>query len=256
MNFCVKNLSSKIEEKPFLKNINFSITKPGILLILGNNGQGKTTLLKTLMHHFSTQIISGEISLNNEQITNLNTYELSKKGILYIPQNSVEFNSIQTLSFLKNINDNNHKIPFSSLYTKIKEFLKKYSLSEELLTRNLNEGFSGGQKKKMELLQASIINPDILLIDEIDSGVDYESIKKIAKYINEVKKEKIIILISHNANFLKLIKPENVVIIEEGKIIKKGKYSLINEFQKSGINKFVKSRKKVVDSVCYLNKKK
>ncbi|MDR2653880.1 MAG: Fe-S cluster assembly ATPase SufC [Mycoplasmataceae bacterium] len=255
MKFNIKNLNVNLDEKPFLKNISLSISKPEIILLMGNNGQGKTTLLKTIMNHYSTKIVSGEIKFNNTEISSLNTYEIAKQGILYIPQTPLEFDSIQTMSFLKNINEVNKKLSFSELYSHIKNFMLKYDLPEELLTRFLNNDFSGGQKKKMELLQASIIDPELYLIDEIDSGVDFDSLKKIAQYINSLKKKKIFIIVSHNYEFIKLIKPQQIIIIDKGKIIKKGGYALINKVKKEGINSFLKSNIKTKDNVCFFIEK-
>ncbi|MDR3249928.1 MAG: ATP-binding cassette domain-containing protein [Mycoplasmataceae bacterium] len=253
MKFEIKNLQVKINNKIMLDQISFSLKTGDVLLVSGNNGSGKTTLLKTIMKHFSIAISKGNIILNSVILNKLNTKDIAKLGIFYLPQNSIELQGIQTLNFLRIINDNNKKIPFPQLYKSIDNFSTKFNLNNELLLRSLNVGFSGGQKKKIELLQSQIFDAQMLLIDEIDSGVDHDSINKIIEYINRIKKDKIIIIVSHNFSFIKKINPNKVILINQGKIIKIGDNELVNEIETKGVNFFIKNIKKKY--ICKLIKK-
>jgi Fe-S cluster assembly ATP-binding protein len=252
MNFLVKNLKTRIGKKSILKDINFSLKSGDVLAIIGSNGSGKTTLFKSIMKHFSLNV-TGSIIANKTELIKKDTYEISKHGIFYIPQNSLELEGMQTLNFFRVINTNNHKKEFSELYKNINSLFDRFNLPQELLTRDLNVNFSGGQKKKIELIQSAIFNGKILLIDEIDSGVDQESIKEIASYINEIKSKSIILIISHNNYFLNLINPNKVMIINDGGVVKNGNSTLLKTIEKKGYKQFIKSDKKV-NATCLTKK--
>ncbi|MDR2636438.1 MAG: ATP-binding cassette domain-containing protein [Mycoplasmataceae bacterium] len=249
MKFSVKKLNSFIGNKQILNNISFSLKTGDVLAVMGTNGGGKTTLLKSIMNHFSLKN-DGEIKLNNTSLSSLSTYDIAKNKIFYIPQVSLELIGVQTLNFLRLVNSHSKNESFSVVYKKIEHLFKYFNLPKEILTRDLNVNFSGGQKKKLELIQSEIFGGDVLLIDEIDSGVDHDSIKAIAKYINSIKKTKIIIVISHNTNFLNMIKPTKTIIINNGKIVKSGSDELIKLVEKKGYKQFCGAKEKPLTTVC------
>ncbi|MDR1850796.1 MAG: ATP-binding cassette domain-containing protein [Mycoplasmataceae bacterium] len=253
MNFIIKNLSAKIDNVNILNNISLSLKTGDVLAISGLNGSGKTTLLKSIMKHFSLNI-KGDINLDKTNFNKLDTYKISKLGVYYVPQHSLELNGVQTLSILRTINKARDNIPFSELFKQTDEFINKMDLPNEILNRNLNVGFSGGQKKKIELLQAQVFNPKVLLIDEIDSGVDTDSLKKIAQYLNSIKKHTIILIISHNNTFLNAIKPTKALVLGKGDMIAYGTPNLLNQIERKGYGQFIKTKAEP-RAVCTKHKK-
>jgi Fe-S cluster assembly ATP-binding protein len=158
----IKQLSVEIEKKQLLHNIDLNLKTGDLCVICGKNGAGKTTLLKTLMHHFSTKITAGTITFNRQKINLLKTSDIAHLGFFFIPQHSCELPGIQTLAFLKTLNSSlKNPLPFDQLFNHVHQTLKTLALPEDILTRNLNVNFSGGQRKKTEILQASIAHPKV-----------------------------------------------------------------------------------------------
>ena len=217
----LKNLSVDVGNKQILKNINLKVKTGEVVAIVGPNGAGKSSLFKTILHHYAFKITKGQVIFNNKVINKLETNEIAKLGFYYLPQNPLELEGIKVLDLYKSIckvNNLNYD-PFD-LYKKVTPQFKKFNLDLELLERNSNVNFSGGQKKKNEIIQMSLLNPKILLLDEIDSGCDIDSLKTIAKEINKIKKDKIILLITHQKNLIEFIKPNKFILINEHKITK------------------------------------
>ncbi|MDR0985373.1 MAG: Fe-S cluster assembly ATPase SufC [Mycoplasmataceae bacterium] len=244
-NLTIKNLYVSIHKKHILDNVSLNIKNGDVLAIMGPNGAGKSTLLKAIMHHFSTKIDKGTISFNNKTINNLPTDQIARFGIFYATQNPTELEGIQTLEFLKIISKNNidEKSSFYELYNKIQTSLKALDLPNEILTRNVNVGFSGGQKKKNEILQAKLFNPKIILLDEIDSGLDIDAMKIISNYINQNKKKRITIIVSHHIEFLNIIKPNKVLVLINGRVNKQGNINLVKQIEKNGFKQFTNIQK-------------
>lgn len=219
----LKNLSVNVGNKPILKNINLKVKTGEVVAIVGPNGAGKSSLFKTILHHYAFKVVRGQINFNDKVINKLETNEIAKLGFYYLPQNPLELEGVKVLDLYKSIcKVNNLNCDPFDLYKKITPQFKKFNLDLELLERNSNVNFSGGQKKKNEIIQMSLLNPKILLLDEIDSGCDIDSLKTIAKEINKVKKDKIILLITHQKNLIKFIKPNKFILINDNKITKSG----------------------------------
>jgi len=235
MKLDIKKLSVEIDNKRILTDINISLKSGDMLSINGVNGSGKTTLLKTIMKHFSTKIVSGSILINNKKTNNLSTQEIAGLGIFYIPQKSIELPSISVRSFLRMLNDKNSKLDFAKMHDIIQTTCKKNNIEEELLSRDFNVGFSGGQVKKIEILQSHLFPTKILLVDEIDSGVDVDSLKQISNYFKSIRKNVIIIFISHNIDYAISLSPNKVLVLEKGKIIKTGDKKLLSIIKNKGL---------------------
>jgi Fe-S cluster assembly ATP-binding protein len=160
-------------------------------------------------------------------------------GVFFIPQHSINLDGVNTLSFLRVLNEQRQKpLTFEKLYDLIAKNMQILKLPTELLKRDLNVEFSGGQKKKMELLQSLIVEPKIYLIDEIDSGLDIEAIKVISNFIKQKKKDSIFFIISHNNEFIKSIKPNKIAVMHNKKIIKIASPSIVNQIERSGYQTF------------------
>lgn len=242
----VNNLTIKVEGSLLLKNINLSAKTGDVIVIIGPNGAGKSSLLKTIMHHYAFKTSGGQITFNGKNLAKLPTDEIAKLGFFYLAQTPQELEGVKLIDLYKII-ANTHsekKIDPISLHMLVTPKFKELNLDLDLLKRSNNVNFSGGQKKKNELVQMFLTKNNVLLLDEIDSGCDVDSIKIIAQEINRIKKDKIIILISHQEQLLKLIKPTKFVTIANKTIVEKGDGKQLFVALKQGFKKYQKVTKK------------
>ncbi|MDR0341074.1 MAG: ATP-binding cassette domain-containing protein [Mycoplasmataceae bacterium] len=245
MGLVIKKLNVTIDNTNILNNINLTFENNKTYAIIGKNGSGKSTLLKTIMNHYSITEKNGDIIFNNMSIFNLETFKIANKGVYYSAQNPIEIEGLKTLDLLKNISNSKN---FVENFRKIQDSLKKFSLPNEILNRDINVNFSGGQKKKMEIIQAAMNKKNtVFLFDEIDSGLDIDASKQIANAIKEMKGIKIIV--SHSIDFLKLINVDEVILLLDGEVKKIDSTKLINEIEKEGYEKY-SNIKKNKSSVC------
>lgn len=233
----INDLKVSIDNKEILKGINLEINDGEIHALIGPNGHGKSTLLSTIMGHPRYQVESGSITYYDEDVLKMSVDTRSKKGIFLAMQYPLEISGVKNIDFLKSaINARNDK-PVS-LYKFIKEVetaSKEVGFDSSLISRNLNEGFSGGEKKRNEILQMKLLNPSLALIDEIDSGLDVDGLNMIANAINTPNNDKFsALIISHYSKLYTMVKPTHVHIIVDGKIITSGDYSLIERVDKEG----------------------
>ncbi len=233
----IKNLSVDINEKHVLKDISFNLDKGEVIAILGPNGHGKSTIFKSIFNHYIIKKTSGQILFNDKDITNLTPDEISKLGIFLAPQISEEIPGVTMIDFLK-LTINSHReqpIQLMELFKKTETYLKELNLDRSILERHVNLGFSGGEKKKSEILQMLLLDPQLLLLDEIDSGLDVDSLNIIINKIKEWQTpEKSIIITSHNEKILTYIKPSKVIVIIDGEIKKIGSYELVEKINSEG----------------------
>jgi len=237
----IKNLKASIKENTILNGVNLTIKKGEIHTIMGTNGSGKSTFSKVLAGHPSYKINDGSIILNNENINTKSPEERAELGLFLAFQYPVEIPGVSNEEFLRiayNIKrkKNNLKeispIEFLSI---IDNKLNISQLSPNFLKRNVNEGFSGGEKKRNEILQMILLDPKLAILDETDSGLDIDALKNISIGINKfMNKEKGLILITHYQRLLDYIKPDYVHIMHKGKIIKTGDASLALKLETKG----------------------
>ncbi len=239
----IKNLYINIGENPILKGINLSIKRGEIHVIMGPNGSGKSTLSKVLAGHPAYKVIKGEILFNKENIIDLDPAIRSHKGLFLAFQYPIEVPGVTNEDFLRLIYNSSRKAsnlpelnPIEFLEFVIKK-LELVNMNLDFLYRNVNEGFSGGEKKRNEILQFAILNSTLGILDEIDSGLDIDALKSIASSINKLKEEnknKSLIIITHYNRLLNYIKPDFIHVIVKGKIIKSGDYTLAQKLEKKG----------------------
>jgi Fe-S cluster assembly ATP-binding protein len=231
----LKNLTISIEDKIIIKNLNLKLAENKVYVIMGPNGSGKSTLALTLMGHPLYKIKSGKIFFKKKDITNLESDKRAATGMFLSFQSPLALSGVSVFSLLRTAIAGK-KDPLK-LREEIEKTAKLLKIKKELLERSFNEGTSGGEKKKLELLQAAILSPKFLMFDEIDTGVDVDALKTIAQFMEKNKKGKTYLLITHYNRILKYVKPDEVLVMVDGKIVKRGDYKLAEEVEKNGYAK-------------------
>jgi len=237
--------TNRLVKKEILKGLNLEIKEGEIHAIMGPNGSGKSTLLNALMGHPNYQISGGTIQLKTEdktkKLNDLKADERANLGLFMAFQHPIEVPGLSFLHMLRTIKNlkGTEKQSLEELLEELKTELKKLKIDEKALERGINEGFSGGEKKKLEIFQMKILKPNFILLDEIDSGLDVDSLKIVAENIKEYFKKysPAIIIVTHYARILKFIEPHKVHILSNGKIIKSGGKSLAHITEKHGYEK-------------------
>jgi len=239
----IENLNVEINGKKILNDFNIDIKEGEVHALMGVNGAGKSTLVKAISGHYDTDITSGSIKYKDTDITELSPDKIANEGLFLSFQTPVEIPGVNNSYFLKTavnakrVYNNEEELDSMGFMKLLKSKLAQYNLDNKLLKRGLNEGFSGGEKKKNELIQLLLLNPDLIMLDEIDSGLDVDAIKSVAEVVNgmlEQDKTKSLLMITHYDRLLELIKPDFVHILKDGKIIKTGDYSLALELDEKG----------------------
>jgi len=239
----IKNLQASVNDKPILKGLNLSI-KPGeVHAIMGPNGSGKSTLANVLSGKNGYQI-SGELNFKGENLKEISVEKRAQKGIFLAFQYPLEIPGVNTNNFLKTSLNSVRKangekeLDTISFLKLVKEKSTELGIDEKILSRQLNVGFSGGEKKKNEILQMKILNPNFSILDETDSGLDIDALKIIAKGVNSSRNGKrSFLIITHYQRLLDYIKPDFVHVLSDGKIIKTGCSDLALELEKTGYKK-------------------
>lgn len=203
---------------------------------MGPNGSGKSTLAYAISGHPGYLVKKGKVFFSNKDITKETPDKRAKKGIFLSFQTPLSLSGVTVFQLLR-LALSGKKDPLA-VKQEIEKLAKKLYLKEELLTRSLNDGASGGEKKKLEMIQAALLNPKFLIFDEIDTGVDVDALKTIAKFLDKFKKGKTIVLITHYNRILKYIKPDKVLVMIGGEIVKEGNFKLAGEIEKNGYEKF------------------
>jgi Fe-S cluster assembly ATP-binding protein len=235
----IKNLHVEVEGKKILNGINLELEKGKVIALMGPNGSGKTTLSNVLMGHPKYKITKGKILLNRKNISKLPVNKRAELGLFLSFQQPQEIEGVNVLKFLKQAYNSIKKkqlmtFEFQDLLDEKAELLK---IDQDFLERQINRGFSGGEKKKLEILQLLTLDPKLAILDETDSGLDIDALKIVSKGIKKfMKKDKSVIIITHHQKILDYIKPDKVYILKKGQIIKEGKKSLIKEIEKKGYN--------------------
>lgn len=250
----IKDLHVSIGDKEILKGVNLK-TGPGqIHAIMGPNGSGKSTLAYTLLGHPKYEVTKGDILLDGESILKLKADQRAKKGLFLGFQYPTEVSGVGYSHFLRTSynalskalqgEDREVFITVREFQKYLKDNLKQVGLSDEFLSRYLNEGFSGGEKKRSEVLQMAVLKPTISILDEPDSGLDIDAVQSVAKAISEVStKDATVILITHYARILRFLKKLDFVhVFANGKILKTGDASLADELEKKGYDWIVKGQ--------------
>lgn len=241
----VENLSASINEKQILKNFALTISENELHVIMGPNGCGKSTFSKVLAGHPAYEITNGSILLDKKNFLELSPEQRSHEGLFLAFQYPVEIAGVSTYDFLRIAYNEKQKylgkkeLDPLEFMEYLQSFLEELKMKDEFLSRNLNEGFSGGEKKKNEILQMLLLQPKIVILDEIDSGLDIDAIKIICEGIkNYFLRGGSIILITHYPRILDYLKPTHVHIMKNGKIQQTGTIEMVEILEKEGYSGF------------------
>ena len=237
----IVNLHAKIEDKEILKGLSLKINKGEVHSIMGPNGSGKSTLASILAGKEDYEIIEGDVIFNGESILEMSPEERAQEGVFLAFQYPIEIPGVSNSYFLRealnSIRKSKNQDPLKPVeFIKIaKEKIKDLKMNESLLNRSLNEGFSGGEKKRNEILQMSILDPMMAILDETDSGLDIDALQIVADGVNALKNdEKSFLVITHYQRLLNYIVPDYVHVLVDGRIVKSGDKSLALELESKG----------------------
>ena len=237
----VKNLKASVEGKQILTGINLEV-KPGELhAIMGPNGSGKSTFAAVLAGKENYEVTDGEVSWLGKDLLDMPPEERARQGVFLAFQYPVEIPGVSSVNFLKTaLNEiRKHKglepMKASDFLSFIKEKMKLLEIEQNMLSRSINEGFSGGEKKRNEILQMAVLEPKLAILDETDSGLDIDALKIVASGINKLRtKDNAIIIVTHYQRILNYIVPDYVHVIHKGKIVKTGGKELALELEEKG----------------------
>ncbi|MFQ9980022.1 MAG: Fe-S cluster assembly ATPase SufC [Finegoldia magna] len=235
----IKDLSARVGDKEILKNINLNINYGEVHVIMGPNGSGKSTLANVILNNPQYETTSGDILLDGESIMDLSTDKRAKKGIFMSFQNPMEVSGISVENFIRSakISKTDENIGFLEFREELEDNMDILEFDHGYSSRYLNVGFSGGEKKKNEILQMLMLQPKLAILDETDSGLDVDAVRTVSKGVREFLNENnSVIVITHHKEILKEVKPDFVHVIMDGSIVKEGSSELLDQIEEKGFN--------------------
>ncbi|WP_179009308.1 Fe-S cluster assembly ATPase SufC [Winogradskyella forsetii] len=237
----IKNLHASVEDKAILKGINLEVTAGEVHAIMGPNGSGKSTLAAVIAGKEEYEVTEGSIELEDEDIDELAAEERAHKGIFLSFQYPVEIPGVSVTNFMKTAINETRKakgledMPAKDMLKMIREKSELLEIDRKFLSRSLNQGFSGGEKKRNEIFQMAMLEPKLAILDETDSGLDIDALRIVANGVNKLKsKDNAVIVITHYQRLLDHIVPDFVHVLHEGRIVKTGGKELAHELEAKG----------------------
>jgi len=237
----IKNLHAKVEDKDILKGINLEVKAGEVHAIMGPNGSGKSTLSAVIAGNENYEVTEGEVILDGEDLAELAPEERAHKGIFLSFQYPVEIPGVSVTNFMKTAINETRKangkeeMPANEMLKLIREKSELLEIDRKFLSRSLNEGFSGGEKKRNEIFQMAMLEPKVAILDETDSGLDIDALRIVANGVNKLKSDKnAVIVITHYQRLLDYIVPDFVHVLYNGKIVKTGGKELALELEEKG----------------------
>lgn len=233
----IKDLHVTVDGKEVLKGLNLKVESGQVHVIMGPNGSGKSTLASVAMGHPKYEIIKGKMTFLGKDLSKLKPDERARLGLFLSFQSPEEISGVTISNFLKTTLNSIRKERITML--KFRELVKEKAailkLDESFISRYLNDGFSGGEKKKAEMLQLLVLDPKLAILDEVDSGLDIDALKSVSTGINSfLKKDKAVLIITHYKRLLEHIKPDKVSILMDGRIVSEGKAELVDHLEEKG----------------------
>ena len=237
----INNLYAKVEDKHILNGINLDIKAGEVHAIMGPNGSGKSTLASVIAGKEDYEITKGEMLFNDNSIDELSAEERAHKGIFMSFQYPIEIPGVTITNFIKTAINETRKargekdMPASQMLKLLREKCSMLGIDRKFLSRSINDGFSGGEKKRNEIFQMAMLEPTLAILDETDSGLDIDALKIVASGVNKLKKkDNAVVIITHYQRLLDYIIPDYVHVLFDGKIVKSGKKDLAVELEKKG----------------------
>ncbi|MHA7863466.1 Fe-S cluster assembly ATPase SufC [Flagellimonas marinaquae] len=237
----IKNLHASVEDKEILKGINLKVNAGEVHAIMGPNGSGKSTLAEVIAGQEEFEVGEGSILLEEEDLGELSPEERAHKGVFLSFQYPVEIPGVSVTNFMKTAINESRKaqgledMPANEMLKKIREKSEMLEIDRKFLSRSLNEGFSGGEKKRNEIFQMAMMEPKLAILDETDSGLDIDALRIVANGVNKLRgKDNAIIVITHYQRLLEYIVPDFVHVLHNGKIVKSGTKELALELEEKG----------------------
>ncbi|MDG1806090.1 Fe-S cluster assembly ATPase SufC [Flavicella sp.] len=237
----IENLQAKIEDKDILKGLNIEVKAGEVHAIMGPNGAGKSTMASVIAGKEEYEVTGGSIELNGEDISEMAPEERAHAGVFLSFQYPIEIPGVTVTNFIKSsINESRkaqglEEMPAKDLLKKIREKSELLEIDRKFLSRSLNEGFSGGEKKRNEIFQMAMLEPKLAILDETDSGLDIDALRIVANGVNKLKsKDNAVIVITHYQRLLDYIVPDFVHVLHDGKIVKSGTKELALELEEKG----------------------
>ncbi len=235
----IKDLHVEIEGKAILKGLTLTVKGGEVHAIMGPNGTGKTSLAQTLMGHPHYTVTSGQVTLDGQDILAMRTDQRARAGLFLAMQYPSEISGVTTANFLRtainSLRGEGNQIPLKEFRDRLDETMKFLEMDPKFSNRYLNEGFSGGEKKRNEILQMLMLKPRMAVLDEIDSGLDIDAIKVVAKGVKSLNGPEFgSLVITHYQRILSYLKPDFVHIMMDGRVVKSGDYQLAEELESKG----------------------
>lgn len=237
----IKNLHAKIGDNVILKGVDLTLEKGKVHVIMGPNGAGKSTLTKAIVGHYDVEVTEGEIIYNGKNIFEMLPEERALAGIFLSFQNPVEIPGVNNAYFLrtalnaKEKHEGKKETNAAQFLKLMRKHVEQLGMKADMISRSLNDGFSGGEKKRNEILQMEILQPDVIVLDEIDSGLDIDALKAVSEGINRMKNgERTFLVITHYSRILDYIDPDYIHVLQNGKIIKTGGPELVKMLEAEG----------------------
>ena len=237
----IKNLNVSVENKQILKDLSLKVGSGEVHAIMGPNGSGKSTIAHTLAGNPNYEVISGNLDFNDENLLDMDPSERSLSGLFMAFQYPIELPGVTNASYLKQIVNIHRKhrgekpIEAGDFLKLLKEKSARLNISMDMHSRFVNAGFSGGEKKKNEVLQLDLLNPNLVIMDETDSGLDVDALKSTSEAVNQLRSSnRSFIIITHYLRLLEYIEPDFVHVFQDGSIIESGDKSLANRIDKQG----------------------
>jgi len=235
----IENLSASIEDKKILRNLSLTIPKGEVHAIMGPNGSGKSTLAKVLSGHPDYEVTSGSVSLDDQEILGLEPDEVSRLGLFLAFQYPMEVPGVSIANFIRAARNarltEGEKVKAVDFYKELYEKMDDLGMDRKFTSRSLNDGFSGGEKKRCEILQMSMLDPKYCILDETDSGLDIDALRVVSEGVNRMRNpDRGILVITHYQRLLEYIVPDYVHVMSEGKIIRTAGKELALELEERG----------------------
>ena len=243
----INNLQARIEEKEILKGINLDIKSGEIHAIMGPNGSGKSTLASVLAGRADYELTGGSVQFNGKDLLELSPEDRAKEGLFLAFQYPVEIPGVSTTNFIKSAVNEKRKyqglepLDAAQFLRTMKEKMKLVEIDQSLLSRSINEGFSGGEKKRNEIFQMAMLEPKLAILDETDSGLDIDALRIVANGVNQLRtKDNAFLIVTHYQRLLDYIVPDFVHVLYNGRIVKSGTKELAFELEEKGYD-FIKA---------------